>query len=131
MEGETAVEVSRKHGPFDTRWPRARKEDSDAAATAPLRSAAEAAEALDWHAFSSRYFRERRRHDSQARSAYAAYKQGRESRTTPARLSLVPTEQVSAAAELESDEAGTRRLLAAIAAAHPRQAKTACPADPS
>src|SRR5919197_4009596 len=108
--------VSRKHGPFDTRWPCAQKESSDEAPTAPLLRAAEAAEALDWDAFSHRYFRERRRHDSEARSAYLAYKQGREWRTTPARLRLVPTERVSAADEQEREEAGTQRLLAALAA---------------
>ena len=115
------VEASRKHGPFDTRWPYAGKKSADAVATAPLLRAAEAAQALDWDAFSKRYFRERRRHDSEARSAYAAYKQGREWRTTPARLSLVPTEHISVAAELEQEEAGARRLLAAVAAAHPRE----------
>ena len=108
------VEASRKHGPFDARWPCLRKDSSDALATAPLLRAAEAAEALDWDAFSNRYFRDRRRHDPEARSAYAAYKQGREWRTTPARLSLVPSDRVSA--ELDSEEEGTRRLLAAIAA---------------
>jgi hypothetical protein len=121
------VEASRKHGPFDTRWPRLRKDGSDAAPTAPLLRAAEAAEALDWDAFSNHYFRERRRHDPEARSAYAAYKQGREWRTTPARLSLVPRELVWAAAELEPQEAGTRRLLAATAATHPREAQSGLP----
>jgi hypothetical protein len=109
------VEVSRKHGPFDTRWP-CRRKDSSAAPTTPRLRAAEAAEALDWNAFSNRYFRERRRYDSEARSAYAAYKQGGDWRTTPARLSLVPTERVSAAVELEREETGTRRLVAAMAA---------------
>jgi hypothetical protein len=52
----------------------------------------------------------------EALTAYATYKQGREWRTTPARLSVVPTEHVPAAVELESEEAGTRRLLAAMAA---------------
>jgi hypothetical protein len=40
----------------------------------------------------------------EALTAYATYTQGREWRTTPARF------------ELESEEAGTRRLMAAIAA---------------
>jgi len=110
----------RKHGPFDIRWPRARKDSSVAPSTAPLLSAAAVAEALDWYAFSARYFRERRRYDSEARSAYAAYRQGREWRTTPARLSLVPEEPVSPPVGLEREEAGTRRLLAAMAAAPPR-----------
>jgi hypothetical protein len=110
------VEASRKHGPFDTRWPSARKESSVAAPTAPPLRAAEAAEALDWEAFSNRYFPGRRRHNMEALTAYATYKQGREWRTTPARLSVVATEHVPAAVELESEEAGTRRLLAAMGA---------------
>ena len=122
------VEASRKHGPFDTRWPCARKDGSDAVPTAPLLSAAEAAEAFDWNAFSNRYFRERRRHDSQARSAYAAYRQGREWRTAPARLCLVPKERAWAAAELEPQEAGIRRLLAAMAAAQVREGQSGLPA---
>ena len=36
----------------------------------------------------------------EALTAYATYKQGREWRTTPARLSVVTTEPVSAAVEL-------------------------------
>ena len=116
------VEASRKHGPFDPRWPCVRKDNSRALSTAPLLSAAEAAEALDWQAFSGRYFPDRRRHDSEARSAYATYKQGREWRTPPARLRLVPSERGSAADDQEPEEAGTRRLMAAMAAAHPREA---------
>jgi hypothetical protein len=112
------VEASRKHGPFDSRWPRVRKDSSHAVATAPLLHAEEVAQVLDWDAFGARYFRERRRHDSEARSAYMAYKQGREWRTAPARLSLVPPDHVSVPAELEREEAGPRRLLAAMAAAH-------------
>ncbi len=121
------VEASRKHGPFDPRWPCARKESSDAVATAPLLRAGEAAEALGWDAFFNRYFRGRRRHDSEARSAYVAYTQGREWRTAPARLSLVAREHVSAPAELEPEVAGARRLLAAMAAAHPRDARSGWP----
>jgi hypothetical protein len=115
------VDASRKHGPFDTRLPRLRKDNSRGPSTAPLLNAAEAAEALDWQAFSARYFPERRRHDSEAVSAYATYKQGREWRTPPARLRLVPSERDSAADEQEREEAGTRRLMAAMAAARPRE----------
>jgi hypothetical protein len=110
------VEASRKHGPFDPRWPPARIDDVRAVSTAPPLRAAEAAEALDWEAFSNRYFAGRRRHDMEALTAYATYKQGREWRTTPARLSVVTTEPVSAAVELAPEEAGTRRLRAATAA---------------
>jgi hypothetical protein len=110
------VEVSRRHGPFDTRWPSARKDSAGAVPTVPPLRAAEAAEALDWEAFSNRYFAGRRRHDMEALTAYATYKQGREWRTTPARLSVVTTEPVSAAVELAPEEAGTRRQRAAMAA---------------
>jgi hypothetical protein len=105
------------------RWQCARKDSSVALSTTPLLSAAAVAEALDWYAFSARFFRERRRYDSEARSAYAAYRLGREWRTTPARLSLVPEEPVSPPVGLEREEAGTRRLLAAMAASHPREAQ--------
>jgi hypothetical protein len=69
---------------------------------------------------------ERRRYDSEARSAYAAYKQGRQWRTTPARLSLVPDECVSAADELEREETGTRRLLAAVVQRTHEKRRAAC-----
>jgi len=118
------VEASRKQGPFDTRWSSARKGSAAPVPTAPPLRAAEAAEALDWEAFSNRYFPGRSRHDMEALTAHAKYKQGREWRTTPARLSLVPTEDVSAAVELEPGEAGAARLLAAVAAVPPaRSAK--------
>ena len=111
------VEASRKHGSFDIRWRSARRDSAGAVSTAPPLRAEEAAEALDWEAFSNRYFPGRRRHDMEALTAYATYTQGREWRTTPARLSVVAPEHVPAAVELvESEEAGTRRLLAAIAA---------------
>jgi hypothetical protein len=109
------VEASRKHGSFDTRWPSPRKDSAGAMPTAPL-GAADAAEALDWEAFSNRYFRGRRRHDMEALTAYSTYTHGREWRTTPARLSVVPKEHVPAGVELAREEAGTRRLLGAIAA---------------
>ena len=115
------MEASRKHRPFDTQWPCVRKDNSRALSTAPLLSAAEAAEALDWPAFSAHYFPERRRHDFEALSAYAAYSQGREWRTPPTRLRLVPSEQIAGTDEREQEESGTRRLMAAMAAAHPRE----------
>jgi hypothetical protein len=110
------VEVSRKHGPYDTRWPCVRKDSSGGLSTAPRVSAAEVAEALDWDAFSACYFPERSRHDSEARSASAAYRLGREWHQRPTRLRLVPTEPASAVVELEPGEAGAGRLLAAVAA---------------
>jgi hypothetical protein len=110
------VEAPRKHGPFDTRWPCARKHRSVEIPTVPSLRTEEAAEALDWDAFSNRYFADRRRHDSEPRSAYLAYTEGREWRTTPPRLTLVPGEPSAPPVERQPDEAGTRRLLAAMAA---------------
>jgi hypothetical protein len=116
------VEAPRKHGPFDTRWPYARKDNSRALSTAPRLNVAQAAEALDWKAFSAHYFPERRRHNFEALSAYAAYTEGREWRTPATRLRLVPSEPTAEADEREREEAGTRRLMAAMAAAHSRKA---------
>jgi hypothetical protein len=110
------VEASRKHGWFDMRWPCVDNDTSGAVPAAPLLRSTEAADALDWDAFSNRYFPGRRRHDSEALSAYVAHRQGREWRTAPARLRLVPTERGSTAVALEAEDAGARRLLAAMAA---------------
>lgn len=93
------MEVSRRHDPFDTRWPCVRNESSGAMSTVPVRT---------------------------------AEMQGRDWRTSadpwPPGLSLVPTEPVSATAaiELESEEAGARRLLAAVDA---RRAQSGSPVD--
>jgi hypothetical protein len=108
------VEASRKHGPFDPRWPSARRDNARAVSTAPPLRAAEAAEVLDWEAFSNRYFPGRRRHDLNALAAYATHTQGHEWRITPARLSDVP-EHVPGPVELAREEAGVPRLPAAIA----------------
>jgi hypothetical protein len=101
------------------RWPCASNNGSRRLRTASPLSAAEAAEALDWDAFSRRHFAGRRRHDAEARSAYAAFKQGREWRTAPPRLRLVSSESVTAADEQEREGAGARRLMAAMAAVDP------------
>ena len=118
------MEAPRQHGPFDMRW-RAGKEGFEAVSEAPPLSPAEVAEALDWDGFSNRYFRGRRRHNSEARSAYAAYRQGREWRTQPARVRLVPPERTSDAEKLKRVEAGTRRLMAAMAARNARDKPSA------
>ena len=112
------MEASRRHGPFDMRWGADKKGSGAVPEASPL-SAAEVAEALDWDGFSDRYFRGRRRHDSKARSAYVAYSEGREWRTQPSRLRLVPSERTSEAREQELEEAGVRRLMAAMTASHP------------
>jgi hypothetical protein len=115
-----SVEASRRHGPFDTRWPSGRNNGSDGLPAAPPLLTANVAEPLDWSAFSARHVRGRRRHNLRGLSAYAAYRHGLESRgsgppKTP-RLRLVPNEPIPPAVEAGSEVAGVRRLLAAVAA---------------
>ena len=118
------MEASRKHGSYDTRWACVRKDGSAALPGASL-GTAEVAEALDWDAFSARHFGDRGRHDAQARSAYAAYRQGREWREIGAPgLSLVLPEPTPAEVTEEYEDAGARRLLAAMAAEVPHDAQS-------
>lgn len=67
-----SVEGSRRHGPFDLRWPARCRVDSDWRAAAAVGSR-DVAEGLDWDAFTTRFFPERRRHDLQVISAYDVY----------------------------------------------------------
>jgi hypothetical protein len=117
-----SVEASRKHGPFDTRWPPDRRDGSDGVPSAQPLLAADVEKGLDWYAFSARYSRRRGRHNLEAASGYAAYRNGREWRNggppkTP-KLRLVPDEPVPPAIEAEWETAGAERLLAAAAAVH-------------
>jgi hypothetical protein len=111
------VEVSRKHGSYDMRWPCLRNDPPSRDRAAAALGAAEVAQALDWDGFHALHFPGWGRHNAEARSAYAAYKQGREWRTARAQLSLVPENRVAAAEQTEREEAGTRRLMHAMAAA--------------
>ena len=109
------IQPSRKHGPFDPRWPCVRKDSSSRQTAEPL-NASESEEALDWDSFSEHHFSSRGRHDSEARSAYAAYRDGREwrnsERSSPPKLRLVESDPPH---ETEAEETGTRLLLAAMA----------------
>ena len=87
----------------------------------PILLAAGVAEALDWNAFSARSFPGRRRHDLEVLSSYAAYKNGREWRQSPARLTLVPNEPVRQQIETDADGAAEERLLVAVSAVHVRE----------
>ena len=71
------IEASRKHGRFDSRWPKRRlrvTSDWGAAAAVALEAVPDG---LDWVAFSRLYFPERRPHDLEAISAYHEYQHGR------------------------------------------------------
>jgi hypothetical protein len=93
------VEVSREHGPFDSRWPCIRS--SGLVRPATLRRE-ELAEALDWDAFS---------------------------RPPKLTLVPTEPDSAAAAIEPEVEETGARRLLAALAATNPRAAQGGLPAD--
>jgi hypothetical protein len=86
------------------------------AASAQDIPAAGIGEKLDWDAFSALYFPGRGRHHLDAVAAYGAYRQGRDWRATPTKLTLVPNEPASAALEADSGEAAVDRLLVAVAA---------------
>jgi hypothetical protein len=113
-----SFEASRKHGPFDRRWPSGHRA---AAPSSRPRLAANAAAGLDWSSFATRYVGGRRRHNLEALAAYAVYSRGREwgsnghPKTPKPRLRLVPTDPVPPATEAASD-AAAQRLLAAVEA---------------
>jgi hypothetical protein len=86
------IESSRRHGHFDPRW-RTNSLSARPGAIPAARDSCPSIESweneggrysttheiaplsgLEWHAFSSRYFPERRRHDLQALKAYDAYR---------------------------------------------------------
>lgn len=116
-----SFEASRRRGPFDTRWPSGRTVGSAGAPSSRPLLATDAAEGLDWDAFSARYVGGRRRHNLEALVAYAGYRKGREwgsnghPKTAKPRLLVVPKDPVPPAVEAASD-VGARRLLAAAAA---------------
>jgi hypothetical protein len=113
------VEASRKHGPFDTRWPSARADRLDGTSSSQPLLATDAAEGLDWSGFAANHVRGRRRHNLQALSAYAAYKRGREwgsnghPKASRQHLLIVPSDPVPQTIEAASD-LGVERLLAAV-----------------
>jgi hypothetical protein len=114
-----SFEASRKHGPFDTRWPSGhRMRPAGAPSSSPL-LAADAADGLEWDAFARSYVGGLRRHNLQVLAAYAADRKGREwgsnghPKTTKPRLLVAPTDPVPPAVETAAD-AGPRRLLAAV-----------------
>lgn len=80
-ESRLRVEPSRKHGPFDPRYPPARH----APPPESLRRPGEGR--LDWRAFHARFFPESRRHDSDALAAYESYADDVESRPAAPRRS--------------------------------------------
>lgn len=116
-----SFEASRKHGPFDTRWPSGGNVRSDGAPSSEPVLAADGAAGLDWDGFATRYVGGRHRHNIEALAAYAAYRRGREwgsnghPKASRPRLRVVPEDPLPPAVEAASD-AGAQSLLAAVAA---------------
>jgi hypothetical protein len=65
------LDVGRKHGPFDLRYPVRRKLATSVWELQPQR---DRPERLEWSVFVARFFPNRRRHDSEALAAYEAYR---------------------------------------------------------
>jgi hypothetical protein len=72
-----SVEAARRHGAFDSRWPKRPLLVADDLLAPALTSLKDVPDGLDWDAFSTRSFPGRRRHDLVAINAYDAYKHGR------------------------------------------------------
>jgi hypothetical protein len=116
-----SFEASRRHGPFDTRWPSGHTVRSAGTPSSRPRLAADAAEGLDWDAFAHHYVGGLRRHNLEALATYAESRRGREwgsnghPRAPKPRLVVLPTDPIRPAVEAAAD-AGARRLLAAVEA---------------
>jgi hypothetical protein len=72
-----SVEASRRHGRFDSRWPKRPLRIAADRLTIALTGFKDLPDGLDWDAFSTRYFPGRRRHDLDAISAYHEHQHGR------------------------------------------------------
>jgi hypothetical protein len=70
------IESARKHGPFDSRYPRKHSRLTFVPAGAGWAPSGEAADRLDWQAFSARFFAGRDRHDLEVLEAYEAHRNG-------------------------------------------------------
>ena len=68
------IEPSRRHGPFDTRYPDKHLPLTEARANPPRYTGEELAGRLDWQAFSTRFFPGHPRHDLRALGAYGEYR---------------------------------------------------------
>jgi hypothetical protein len=73
-----SVEASRRHGAFDSRWPKGLLLVAADRLAPALPGLKDVPDGLDWDAFSTHSFPGRGRHDLEAISAYYAYKRGRQ-----------------------------------------------------
>jgi hypothetical protein len=95
------MELSRRHGPFDTRWPpQSRTVNADGRAPVPA-GLESSQDELEWEAFSTGCFPGHRRHDFEVVRAYEAYRRGRGS---PKRSAGAQTTQSGGSAIGGTDE---------------------------
>jgi hypothetical protein len=73
-----SVEAPRRHGAFDSRWPKRRLLVAADRPAPALTGLEDVPEGLDWDAFYAHSVPGRRRHNLEAISAYYAYKHGRQ-----------------------------------------------------
>jgi hypothetical protein len=76
------LDIGRKHGPFDFRYPVRRKLADYVWELQPQR---DRPERLEWSVFVARFFPNRRRHDSEALAAYEAYRNALDRAASPER----------------------------------------------
>jgi hypothetical protein len=74
------LDVGRKHGPFDSRYPVRRKLAPSVWELEPQR---DGPERLEWSVFVARFFPNRRRHDSEALAAHEAYRNALDRAASP------------------------------------------------
>ena len=97
------IEHSRKHGPFDRRYPTIRHWPAPASLWRP------GEERLDWRGFLARFFPDSSRHDFEALAAYESYRndaEGRPGDGSPARA-LGSASCAAHAARLEQEPPAT------------------------
>ena len=70
------IESARKHGPFDSRYPRKHSRLTFVPASSRRATSEEVADRRDWQAFSTRFFAGHDRHDLEVLEAYEAYRNG-------------------------------------------------------
>ena len=73
-----SVEASRRHGAFDSRWPKRLRLVAAGRLAPALTGPKDVPAGLDWDAFSTHSFPGRSRHDLEVISAYYAYQHGRQ-----------------------------------------------------
>jgi hypothetical protein len=103
------VEPSRKHGPFDSRYPALRRLPPP---VWELTALDERGQRLDWAAFAARFYPGGRRHDLEAIAGYGAYRSSLDDAPTAPEASVMAWEWDGGAVGGPSVEDAASALLA-------------------